>query len=299
MWTLAEVKDLKSRLDELHTMEVRLSGGECFLNSDFEEIALFFLNNGFRVGIYTNGSLPDALEKFLKKTKKYNYYVAVSLDGIEHIHNQMRGHDCYNEVIRSLNILKAYDNVEVLIETAVSKINISNVVAVREFVKKEYPKFERKTFFISPTENTEISFSGLEIKNMSSEYEFLLKNYFKRHNVRRFLCFGRKRRRCYGGVVNGVITADRKVKCCPLAQDEDFVMGNISERDLVSIWDMPDNGTEEFRNEFIRNSIKCKKCVHRRKRGDANCRVEAKSLTGDWRNESPYTCSALEHMEGK
>ncbi|MBP5223815.1 MAG: radical SAM protein [Lachnospiraceae bacterium] len=119
IWTLAEVKDIKRKLDELHTMEVRLSGGECFLNSDFEEIALFFLNNGFRVGIYSNGSLPDALEKFLKKTKKYNFYVAISLDGIGNMHNRMRGRDCYNEVIRSLNILKMYDNVEVLIETAV------------------------------------------------------------------------------------------------------------------------------------------------------------------------------------
>lgn len=42
MITLEEVVQLKAELDMLHTMEVRLSGGECFLNPDFEKIALFF-----------------------------------------------------------------------------------------------------------------------------------------------------------------------------------------------------------------------------------------------------------------
>ena len=45
--SISDIMNLKSELDKLHTMEVRLSGGECFLNPDFEAIALYFLKNGF------------------------------------------------------------------------------------------------------------------------------------------------------------------------------------------------------------------------------------------------------------
>ena len=50
---------------------------------------------------------------------------------------------------------------------------------------------------------------------------------------------------------------------------------------------MPDNGTEEFRSEYIRNSTKCKKCKYKRKCGDVNCRVEAKFLLDDWKKREP------------
>lgn len=41
-YSFEDIVKIKSELDILHTMEVRLSGGECFLNPDFERIATFF-----------------------------------------------------------------------------------------------------------------------------------------------------------------------------------------------------------------------------------------------------------------
>ncbi len=292
-WKIAEIEDLKKELDLLHTMEVRLSGGECLLNPDFERIALFFLKNGFRVGIYTNGFMYEKLKSFLEKTRKYNFYVAVSLDGIGMMHNRMRGKECYEKVILSLNELKGYDNVEVLIETAASKVNIGNLEEVVDFVEKEYPTFEHKSFVISPTGDRDISFSCKEFKEITNRHRPLLADYTIRRQRRTLL--PRKEHRCMGGVINGVITADKKVKCCPIAQNDVFTMGNLLNRTLSSIWANPENGTEAFRNEYIRSSKKCRKCKLKNRCGDKNCRVEAMTLTGDWRNDNPYTCIALEN----
>lgn len=78
-----DIVNLKRELDKLHTMEVRLSGGECLLNPEFDKIAVYLLENGFRVGIYTNGFETTKLKSFLNKTKQYHYYMAISLDGME------------------------------------------------------------------------------------------------------------------------------------------------------------------------------------------------------------------------
>lgn len=42
MYSFEDIVKIKSELDMLHTTEVRLSGGECFMNPDFERIATFF-----------------------------------------------------------------------------------------------------------------------------------------------------------------------------------------------------------------------------------------------------------------
>lgn len=86
-YSFEEITKLKNELDKLHTMEVRLSGGECFLNPDFEKIAKFFLENGFRISIYTNGYETDKIINFAESTKQYNYFMGISLDGTETYHN--------------------------------------------------------------------------------------------------------------------------------------------------------------------------------------------------------------------
>ncbi|MDD6401758.1 MAG: radical SAM protein [Lachnospiraceae bacterium] len=290
--SLDDVINLKSELDRLHTMEVRLSGGECFLNPDFEDIAIFFLQNGFRVGIYTNGVETQKIKSFLERTRGYHFYVAISLDGEENYHNIIRGNErAFANTIATMKELKKYENVEVLVETAISKINIHNVKAVETMVRSEFPKFEHMMFLISPVKGCSVSFGYEDITKMKKICDNVFEDYYSKLSDR--YLFKHKSFRCHGGVINGVLTSDGNVKCCPIAEDEIFIMGNIKERALSSIWEHPEGDTLNFRKEFAKSSPQCKRCIYKRKCGNKNCRVEAKLLTGDWRNANPYTCMAV------
>lgn len=44
-----------------------ISGGECTISLDFFEIVDKLYNNGFKIGIHTNGSKPDAIKKVINK----------------------------------------------------------------------------------------------------------------------------------------------------------------------------------------------------------------------------------------
>ncbi len=287
--SISDIMNLKSELDKLHTMEVRLSGGECFLNPDFEAIALYFLKNGFRVGIYTNGVLTERIKKFLEKTKEYHFYFAVSLDGEEEYHNKMRGNEnAFSNTIYTMKELQRYENIEVLVETAVSKINIQNMKTVETMVKSIFPKFEHKLFLISPTDGCNVYFEYEDIPKIRKVCDNICDEYYSSLSER--LKIKSKSLRCHGGVINGVLTSDGNIKCCPIAEDEVFIMGNINVRTLSDIWENPEGDAVEFRNDYIKSSKQCKKCIHKYKCGKKNCRVEAKSLTGDWRNANPYTC---------
>ena len=165
--SLDDVINLKEELDKLHTMEIRLSGGECFLNTDFEDIAIYFLENGFRVGIYTNGFETERIKKFLMRTQEYHFYMAISLDGEEKYHNMVRGNNkAFINTIATMKELKKYNNVEVMIETAISKVNLQNIKAIEKMIKLEFPDFEHRMFLISPIKDCNVSFNYKDIPQM-------------------------------------------------------------------------------------------------------------------------------------
>lgn len=287
--SLDDVINLKEELDKLHTMEIRLSGGECFLNTDFEDIAIYFLENGFRVGIYTNGFETERIKKFLMRTQEYHFYMAISLDGEEKYHNMVRGNNkAFINTIATMKELKKYNNVEVMIETAISKVNLQNIKAIEKMIKLEFPDFEHRMFLISPIKDCNVSFDYKDIPQMRKNCKSIFDEYYSKM-LDRFKFYS-KSLRCQGGVINGVLTSEGKVKCCPIAEDEIFIMGDIKERALSCIWEKPAGEAEWFRKEFIKSSKQCKSCAHKYRCGKRNCRVEAKTLTGDWKNANPYTC---------
>lgn len=288
-----DIIKLKKQLDLLHTIEVRISGGECLLNPDFHKIVLFFLENGFRVGIYTNCYAIDKLKEFIDKTYQYHYYLAISLDGMKETHDKIRGKKgSFDNVISILDYLKSKSNIEVLIETALSKDNYKTISKINSFVSLNYPSFEHKAFAISPFNGCKNSLSYKELISLKQSFPQVFDEYF----TKGFRFLHHKRHRCMGGVINGVLTADGDIKSCPIANDKVFVLGNIKEKSLIDIWNNPSGDTSLFRNEYIKTSQQCKRCSFKRKCGNKNCRVEAMTLTGNWRNANPYTCMVVKEF---
>lgn len=283
------IKSLKKDLDKLHTSQVRLSGGECFLHPYFKDIATFFLENGFYVCIYTNGYEVDKIIQFAEETKKYKYFLGISLDGIEEFHNIVRGNSkSFDRVTRTLGELKRYKNIDVLIATALMKQNISNYCEIDNFVRDNYPDYENQIFIASPVSGTDFSFGIDEFLEICEKHPKLKEPYFKRSSS-----LLNKKHRCKGGVSHGVITADGIMKICPIAVENEFVIGNVAEKTLYDVWTNPPENIEYYRNEYVRGMRKCRTCLSRFKCGDKNCRIEAFRFTGDYKNPDPYTCIAI------
>lgn len=291
MYTFEEIVKLKEELDKLHTMEVRLTGGECFLNPEFPQIAQYFLDNGFSVTIYTNGVLTDKIIEFAEVTKKYHYNMGISLDGVGDLHNRIRGNqNAFENVMTTLKNLKEYSNIEVFIETALMKQNINGIADVRRMCKEQFPEYEHQLTITTPVDGVDFSLSLQEISDLKAQYPDLFDRYF---SEKKRLLFQKKRHRCQGGVGSAALTADGILKICPLASENCFVIGDIKQATLSKVWMEPSDSVKMFRAEYVKSTPQCKRCKAKRRCGNMNCRVEALRLTGNCENANPYTCTAI------
>lgn len=131
---------------------VGINGGEPFLKKDLIDIVKIILKMPKIKGlnIITNGFNTTLIQKSLKtiykecKKQNVNFYVTISLDGYEDIHDSVRGIDgCFNNVAQTINILKSEKDSlcdEYDVACTIVKQNIYNIVELKEYCKlKEIP----------------------------------------------------------------------------------------------------------------------------------------------------------------
>ena len=125
---------------------IGINGGEPFLKNDLVECVevmcknipslkhLFFISNG-----YFSDLICEKLEKIKKITCKYGVSIdlALSIDGIAEMHNQMRGNaDAWDHMMTTLTSLKKekhYDSLGVI--CTITKLNVYNLYEVEEWAK--------------------------------------------------------------------------------------------------------------------------------------------------------------------
>ncbi|MBU1628278.1 radical SAM protein [bacterium] len=154
--TLDEISKITKKADKI--LHLLLSGGEPFLREDIAEIVrCFTLNNSTRlVSIPTNASLPDKIERDVKKILSENPFVHLnvnmSLDGIGKDHDLIRGHKgCFEKLEETYRRLKSiqgqYKNLGINIQTV--------------FTKKNHEKMEELAAHVR--DNFDVGFHGFSI----------------------------------------------------------------------------------------------------------------------------------------
>lgn len=116
--------------------QINITGGEPFAYEDIWELLDFFKENNkcFDFGILTNGSLLS--EEFVLRLKGYNpKMVQVSLDGSRKTHDKIRGENSYNEVIKSLKLLRKY-KIKALVSFTANNKNYKEFKDVVKVAKK-------------------------------------------------------------------------------------------------------------------------------------------------------------------
>jgi MoaA/NifB/PqqE/SkfB family radical SAM enzyme len=125
-----------------------LSGGEPFLRTDLADIAKSLYDNCSPsvLSIPTNGLLPRSIAKTVKRIldacPKSSVILTLSLDGVKHFHDEVRGVPRnFESAMETYGLLKElqrqYDNLEVDVHTVVSRFNVDRLQDVYDFVKAE------------------------------------------------------------------------------------------------------------------------------------------------------------------
>ena len=91
--------------------DVMLWGGEPLVSNKFTTVLKVLNEKGFKVGIVTNGYFID---KFINEINKAVSVLYVSIDGLQPIHDAIRGNGVYQKVISNLKLLNSQVKIRVM-----------------------------------------------------------------------------------------------------------------------------------------------------------------------------------------
>ena len=141
---LAEIEKIAPQLGKL--LWLAFSGGEIFLRSDLVEITTLFYrtNQPAIILLPTNGLLQDTIytgvETILRNCPESSIVVKLSVDGPEHIHDELRGvPGAYQKTLRTCDALGElvgkYENFELGINTVFCQANQDHIEEVMDLVQ--------------------------------------------------------------------------------------------------------------------------------------------------------------------
>ena len=125
-------------------------GGEVFARKDFEAIMedLAAMKLGFHVSMQTNGHFPERLQTMVDRDpiRECLKVIQFSLDGLEAVHNAIRGNNNFEKLKRSLEIAHAA-GIETSTITTILPENIDSLAEIKAFSESMGVKNHRFQLF--------------------------------------------------------------------------------------------------------------------------------------------------------
>lgn len=204
---------------------ILIQGGEPLLHQNFEEIlALFREKNINNIVLLTNGIFTDRLVKLVDKYKIAN--VTISLDGTRATYKRVRGVDAYDNVLKSVDLLKDKTNLSLCFTATPSWNSYEDYIHVQDICLKKNIRFMANIF------------SKMEYTGKPKE-ESLVDEYFD-SDPNPYVKFfndwvkGKVNIPCLAMRFLAVIRPDGNVSLCQCKHD--IVLGNLYENNLDKIW---------------------------------------------------------------
>lgn len=248
--TTAECLDVCRQLRDLGCRRVNLIGGEVFMRRDWKNVAQTLTGYGIRVTIITNGFLftPQLLND-LKDVDIES--VAVSLDGIESVHDKYRQPGSYARAIKAIHALADAG----IVTTMITTLNVENVGTLDDFYEavRRLPLTAWQLQACSPMGNAALS--GVDYRfDPCAVIDFVIRHraetpfpigiadnigYFTPEETRIRGEEGRYYPGCGAGLSVIGIDSAGNVRGCESMYDERFIEGNLRELSLREIWENP------------------------------------------------------------
>ncbi|MDR0714847.1 MAG: TIGR04133 family radical SAM/SPASM protein [Bacteroidales bacterium] len=265
-------EDFLRALDELkglvhpHKTMIVLTGGETLVRKDLEQIGRQLYAREFPWGLVTNGMLLQAqrLQTLLTAGLRS---VTVSLDGLEHSHNWLRGDArSYRQAFRAIQLLVNVPDIRFDVVTCVNRKNFDELPQLKELLWQTGVR-EWRIFTIFPTGRAKMNEAlQLEPKPFKALFDFIrqtreegkiglnygcegfLGNY--EGEVRDNLFY------CRAGITIASILADGAISACPNLR-ANFIQGNIYKDNFADVWQ---NRYHVFRNRSWTKTDDCASC---------------------------------------
>ncbi|MBN2736990.1 MAG: radical SAM protein [Spirochaetales bacterium] len=253
--TLEEAYKVCDDLAELGMEVVTLSGGEPFLHPHWPEIAKRLNQNGVTVNAISNGWFID--KELIEKAKKAGIVnIGVSLDGLKETHDFIRRPGAFDHVMSALDAMNA-EGMPTVICTSVNMRNFPELTQMKEVL---YDKnVQRWQFQIASPMGNLLDHPDLicEMKDIDKLIDFsheVMKEdrilvdladdigYFnikvneihQKSSVLNKPCS--MKQDCQAGKRVMGIRANGDITGCLSIRDNNFIEGNVKERDLKEIW---------------------------------------------------------------
>ena len=266
--SLDEIKEISASMGRL--LWLAFSGGEIFLRDDIVEITKVFYerNRPAIILLPTNGLLTEVIrektEAILKQCVNSTIAVKLSVEGLEDIHDSIRGRGSFNKTMQTYEalggLLGSYPNFELGINTVFCSANQDNMDEVIRFVRG-LEKIKTHTVSLIRGSVADPGLKDIDIEKYNKTINRLAANLKNRESdiyrfkgaalkaaqdiLQRRLIYEtmvRKRQMvpCYAGRLNLVLTETGDLYPC-----ESFTMnlGNVRENgyDMKRILKIPEN----------------------------------------------------------
>ena len=273
---------------------IAITGGEPLLHPDCIEIVKYSHDQGFIVGITSNGILIDHDVAHNLKQAGLDT-ISISLDGIGVEHDNLRmSKGAFEKAVTGIKALKDAD-IEPQITTVVHKQNIDKLDEIYEFVVENDIYSWRLTNVDPIGRAFDAKEMLLDYNEMKQLFEYIKNKRFNTdkdieitYGCAHFVSYEYERMirdfyfQCAAGtetasvMVNGDIGA-----CLDIERRGDLVQGNAYTDDFIEVWE---NRFEVFRRNRAELSSNCKKCDY------SNVCLGDSAHTWDYDNNEPMYC---------
>ena len=251
---------------DTHRVMITITGGEPLMRPDLEECGRAIYEREFPWGMVSNGLFLTP-QRFQRLLAAGLHTMTLSLDGLEELHNWMRGNPkSFSQVDQALDLLVKEPCIIFDVVTCVNRRNYATLPQIRDYLIHKGVKAWR-LFSIFPVgraaQDPEMQLKPYEFRGM---FDFIRQT--RREGIIRasygcegFLgnLEGEVRDHlflCHAGITTGSVLADGSISACPSIR-ADYHQGNIYEDDFMEVWE---NRYQVYRNREWARKDECKEC---------------------------------------
>lgn len=228
--SLKEITALIKNLKVAGVDDMRLYGGEPFMNREILKIMAFSLEQGMKLSVYTNGTFADrSIQEFLRRNPIRKMFI--SLDGsTAEIHDAVR--QTTGAFEQTVENIKTFINLGVTVDIlfTICSINKNDIFETYRLVE-ELGVRDIKSNLVSPVGMAKKNWERVRLDN--KEVRVISQEVLRAHKF----FFGKepKRKECQAGNKEIFIASNGDIYPCAMFIYDEYKIGNIRQADFSDI----------------------------------------------------------------
>jgi len=183
--TTSTAKKIIKRIKDEGAKRIVFTGGDPLKRKDIGKLIRYAQNNGLEVALSTTGD--ELTAAFLRWNAAYIDLISLPIDGsTEKINSKTKEKGHLSAVLKALELLKRYPNIDVKICTPVTKQNKEDLPNILEIAEKYKSKTKARVFYnifqTFPRSQTEVDWKKLIVSN--KEFVILKRKLSGRRKIR-------------------------------------------------------------------------------------------------------------------